>query len=306
MILLWGVPGDGPLDAAKEALASIDAPMVVVDQRDVLETDGELLAGPDLKGCLSFKGCTVDLMDVSAAYLRPYDARQLAPIARAGPGSSEWLHAERLDALLWTWADLAPGCIVSRPSAMGATSSKPYQAARILAAGFAVPDTLVTTDRDAVLDFWERHGVVVYKSISGVRSIVSRLTREHCGRLSDVAFCPTQFQEYVAGVDHRVHVVGEAVFCSRIESTADDYRYGDPDGGATVVAPVELPDDCVRRCRALAAALGLPVAGIDLRVTADGVWYCFEVNPSPAFTFYDREPGYPIAGAIAALLADSL
>ena len=49
--------------------------------------------------------------------------------------------------------------------------------------------------------------------------------------------------------------------------------------------------------------LGLHVAGIDLRRTDDGRWVCFEVNPSPGFTFYQEETGQPIAEAIARLLA---
>ncbi len=52
----------------------------------------------------------------------------------------------------------------------------------------------------------------------------------------------------------------------------------------------------------LAAGMGLLVAGIDLRVTPDDQWFCFEVNPSPGFTFYEDATGQPIAAAIADLL----
>jgi D-alanine-D-alanine ligase-like ATP-grasp enzyme len=47
----------------------------------------------------------------------------------------------------------------------------------------------------------------------------------------------------------------------------------------------------------------LHVAGIDLRRTPDGEWYCFEVNPSPAFLYYETATGLPIAAAIARILA---
>jgi hypothetical protein len=33
--------------------------------------------------------------------------------------------------------------------------------------GFDVPDTLVTTDPLAALEFWEQHEAVIYKSVSG-------------------------------------------------------------------------------------------------------------------------------------------
>jgi D-alanine-D-alanine ligase-like ATP-grasp enzyme len=48
----------------------------------------------------------------------------------------------------------------------------------------------------------------------------------------------------------------------------------------------------------------LAVAGIDLRQNVDGDWYCFEVNPSPAFTYYQEATDQPISRAIARLLAD--
>jgi glutathione synthase/RimK-type ligase-like ATP-grasp enzyme len=53
----------------------------------------------------------------------------------------------------------------------------------------------------------------------------------------------------------------------------------------------------------MAAGMGLNVAGIDLRCTPGGAWVCFEVNPSPAFVYYEKATGQPIAAAIAALLA---
>ena len=49
----------------------------------------------------------------------------------------------------------------------------------------------------------------------------------------------------------------------------------------------------------------LHVAGIDLRRTPDGEWFCFEVNPSPAFLYYETATGLPIAAAIAQLLVNS-
>ena len=49
--------------------------------------------------------------------------------------------------------------------------------------------------------------------------------------------------------------------------------------------------------------MNLPVAGIDLRRSPDGEWFCLEVNPSPAFSYYQAHAGLPISDAIARLLA---
>ncbi len=48
---------------------------------------------------------------------------------------------------------------------------------------------------------------------------------------------------------------------------------------------------------------GLLVSGIDLRhAKRDNRWYCFEVNPSPAFSYYEQYTGQTIAAAVARLL----
>jgi D-alanine-D-alanine ligase-like ATP-grasp enzyme len=36
--------------------------------------------------------------------------------------------------------------------------------------------------------------------------------------------------------------------------------------------------------------------------TEDGRWYCFEVNPSPGFSYFENLTGQPIAKAIATYL----
>jgi glutathione synthase/RimK-type ligase-like ATP-grasp enzyme len=161
---------------------------------------------------------------------------------------------------------------------------------------------LITTDPAAAQEFWTQHGTVIYKSISGVRSIVSRLTAEQARRFDDLVWCPTQFQQYIPGHDYRVHVVGHEVFACEIVCTADDYRYASHQGAGVDIRTHTPPKDVAESCRSLAASMDLLVAGIDLRRTPDGQWYCFEINPSPAFSYYQSATDQPIAEAIALLL----
>jgi glutathione synthase/RimK-type ligase-like ATP-grasp enzyme len=197
--------------------------------------------------------------------------------------------------------EITPALVVNRLSAMATNSSKPYQLGLIRQLGFSVPDTLITTDPRATQAFWEQHRHVIYKSVSGIRSTVALLGPEHVERFADLAYCPTQFQQYIPGRDHRVHVVGTEVFAAEIISAAIDYRH--PGRHDVEICACRLPQDVEDRCRQLAAALQLHVAGVDLRRTPQGEWYCFEVNPSPAFTYYQEETQQPIDAAIARLLA---
>jgi glutathione synthase/RimK-type ligase-like ATP-grasp enzyme len=301
VILLWGVPGDGPLDAVQRHLMHHGADVRFLDQRlaadstVALAVDGGRISGEVRSACPNER---VAIDDARAAYLRPVETRRALP-AISAHDEAALQRAIQADHAMMIWADLSQGLVVNPPAAMAVNNSKPFQLRQIAGCGFAVPDTLITTDPEAVLSFAKQHGRVVYKSISGVRSIVSTLGPADITRLHDVANAPTQFQEYVPGVDVRAHVIGDEIIATEIHSTADDYRYASHN---IEFAPTALPQDVASRCRAMSAAMGLTVAGIDLRRTPSGKWACFEVNPSPAFIFYEEATGQPIGDAIARLL----
>jgi hypothetical protein len=300
LVLVWGLPGDAPIAAVREQLRLLDVPTVFADQRLVLETEVEMVVGDEIDASLRIRGQRVDLGEVTAVYQRPYLSTQVAAVARAGPESDAWRHAIRVDDLLASWCEITPSFVINRCQAMAANDSKPYQLRQIQRFGWSTPETLITTDPAAARAFWDLHGDVIYKSISGVRSRISRLQPEHLERFSNLSSCPTQFQKYVPGTDVRVHVVASEIFASEVECSADDYRY--PTGDSPVVRAISLPSELEDRCRKMAREMQLSFAGIDLRRTPQGEWFCFEVNPSPGFTYYENSTGQPISQAVARLL----
>jgi glutathione synthase/RimK-type ligase-like ATP-grasp enzyme len=289
VILLWGVAEDPPLAAVRETLDARGTPYAFLDQRDRHVPDYRFVFGQSLKGRIG----ELDLAQVSAAYIRPFDYGALPEHLERVPDLRRFAHH------LTNWLEVAPLLVVNRFSAQASNTSKLYQLRLIGEHGFVAPASLATTDPDAVAAFRARYGSVVYKSLSSVRSIVSRLDDAHAGRLPDIRHCPTLFQQYIGGLDYRVHVAGERVFAMVMSSDEDDYRY---DRAAERLA-VELPEEVGRRCVNLSRALGLALSGIDLRRGVDGRWYCFEVNPSPGFPYYEPDGAPVIANAIVDLLA---
>jgi glutathione synthase/RimK-type ligase-like ATP-grasp enzyme len=211
------------------------------------------------------------------------------------------LRAEADTSLMLLFEDL-PCPVVNRVAGGMSNNSKPYQALLIARAGLRVPATLVTTDPEAARAFLAEHGEVVYKSTSGVRSIVRRLELDRLADLDLLRDGPAQFQAYVAGGNVRVHTVGDRLFATRIVSDAIDYRYARHDGLSVKMEPAELPPQVAEACQQIARNLGLLHAGIDLKQTPDGEWCCFEVNPCPGFIYYERRTGQPISLALAELL----
>jgi hypothetical protein len=300
LTLLWGLLNEAPMISVAEALRQAGADTVFLDQRDVLKSKVCLEVGKQVAGRVSSPEGEFDLQDVRAAYIRPYDSRVLSSSVRPARARSAKARATAVDETLLSWCDVAPGLVLNRPSSAATNNSKPYQYQFIHSAGFKVAETLITTAPEAVAEFRQRHGRVIYKSVSGIRSRVSELTAAHLERLPNVTFCPTQFQKMISGRDHRVHVVGDEVFACELICNAEDYRY--PGEHPLEIRPAYLPPLIEEHCVLLARSLELPLAGIDLRQTVDDEWYCFEVNPSPAFTFYQESTGQPIAAAIADLL----
>ncbi|RMF89500.1 MAG: hypothetical protein D6736_08310 [Nitrospinota bacterium] len=259
-----------------------------------------------MHGSLCYGRQEVALADIGSIYIRqlrrPPRSQQTPP-----PGQDQTPQPFPLSRWLATFSENVPALVVNRPSAVSSNLSKPYQQQLIARHGFRVPRTRVTTLPAAVTRFYEEcQGRVIYKSISHQRSIVRRMTPGDLSRLAQVRYCPTQFQEYIAGIDIRVHTVGERVFATEILSEATDYRYAGREGARRAIRGIELPAEVATRCLHLARGLDLMMSGIDLRRSPDGDYYCFEVNPAPAFIFYQTYTGQRIGDALADLLCQGM
>lgn len=298
MILLWGIPSESPIERVHAALAARRAPVFVFNQRRMLASscDWRIDRGAST-GLLVVGGERIALEDVDGIYIRATDPESVPEMRAASP--KDRMAARAAHEALCAWCDVAPARVVNRLSAMGSNSSKPYQAQLLARFGFRVPETLVTNDPALVRAFAERHGKIVYKSLSGARSIVRRFGPEDEGRLNRLTACPVQFQRYVPGLNVRVHVVGERVFATAVEAEAVDYRYAHRDGSEAVLRAIDLDDAVAERCTRAAAELGLAFAGLDLCVTDEEEWYCFEANPSPGFSYFEAATGQRIADAVA-------
>jgi len=196
-----------------------------------------------------------------------------------------------------------PCKVANRPAAGMCNRSKPFQALQIRECGFRIPETLVTNDPAAAKQFCERYdGKVIFKSISGVKSIVRKPSAEYLKRLPLLRNGPTQFQAFIAGDDIRVHVVGDQCFATRIQCASVDYRFAWQEGIPLQMKPTTLSAEVTSKCLRLSQKLGLTFAGIDLKEGPVGEPYCLEVNTVPGFSFYERATRQSISAALGEFL----
>jgi glutathione synthase/RimK-type ligase-like ATP-grasp enzyme len=290
MILIFGCGDDSCIEMAVSAARELGISHRFVDQRTLGDDDALHLriGSRSFNAELTVGGEVIDLGACTAVY-----ARALGVAATEG--------ARRLTRTFNEWLDITDALVANRPFAMRSNGSKPFQAQLIARSGFRVPETLVTNQPAEVIDFAAAHGRLIYKSVSGIRSIVREL--DVAADLKRIRGLATQFQALIEGDDVRVHVVGDEVFATEVRTEAVDYRYAARDGRDVEHLAVRLDAETEARCVALARVLDLPLCGIDLRRTASGDYVCFEVNPMPAFSYYEGLTGQPIARSLVSALA---
>ncbi len=251
------------------------------------------ITGPDWK---------LDIDEITGVFIRYLGAEGRLPPAGIAAGAVSSMYYEYDTGLMILLEDLS--CpVVNRIGDGLSNNSKAYQALLIRECGLLIPPTLVTNIPESAHRFYSDHGGdVIYKSLSGIRSIVRRLDSGQLSRLSLLRHGPAQFQAYIPGDNIRVHTVGDRLFATRIRSEAVDYRYAGHDGQEVQMEPTILPPGVENSCLLLAEKLGLLMTGIDLKETPEHEYYCFEVNPAPGFLYYEKYSGQPISAALADLL----
>jgi hypothetical protein len=292
VILLWGLPQEETLSSVYNALLTRTAETFFLDQRRALATR---LRHTDEGVVLTLGSQQISLGDVTSVYPRPYPVPALTHRGSRSSHPAAERHVARLEAELWRWMTATRARVINHPTPAATNCTKPLQTQAAAACGFAVPTSLITNDVGALRAFARQHGVVVVKSAGGSRVFTQALDLTDAERLERLSTSPTYFQQYVAGRNVRVHVVGGLLFAVEVDATEIDYRKG-----TTEMRRIRLPAPVGSRCLQVTRQLGLVVAGLDLIHTGDEEWYFLEANPAPAFAFYpDRND---VAAAIADLL----
>jgi hypothetical protein len=198
-----------------------------------------------------------------------------------------------LIAALSGWLEMSPGLVINRPGHVNDNASKPLHETHLARLGFAIPESFTGSRRADLLAFVEA-GPTVAKALSGQRADCRVVTCDDLAHY-DERSGPVHLQRHVAGDDVRVHVVDEAIVAVAVDSGEDDYRRD----ARAVFTPRDLPETLCEQLRRATRALGLTLAGWDLRVCAEMAWV-LEVNPMPGYSYYDKK----LDGRITAALVE--
>lgn len=199
--------------------------------------------------------------------------------------------------------DQLPYTVINRPFHDGGNFSKPYQLWLLEEAGFRIPRSVCTNDYETAKRFCESvNWRAVYKSSSGQRSIVARISDTRLYDLRQDFAAPVLFQELIEGHDLRVHVVGDECHAEKIESSVVDYRY--PKGTTNTFSSATISAQLADLCREFCRMAGLAMMGFDFKCdAATGEHFCLEANPSPGYNGFDERANGAISRSLLRLLA---
>jgi ATP-grasp ribosomal peptide maturase len=207
-----------------------------------------------------------------------------------------------------------PGCLyVNHPHRVSAAEYKPVQLATAAQMGFTVPPTMITSDPDAARAFIRSVGSAVYKPLRLTTYRIDGRARSiwvdsvDASEIDDrVAGTAHLFQQKVAKVaDVRVTVVGDRMFCVRIDSDDGllDWR---ADYSQLSYSVVTSPDGMVGALRDYLDRFGLVFGCFDFALDHQGGWHWLELNPGGQWAWMQEPTGLPMAAAFADLLEEGV
>jgi hypothetical protein len=194
--------------------------------------------------------------------------------------------------------------VINSPIRERAASLKQAQLVAAIRLGIRIPRTIISNDGAAIRRFVQREKATICKTIvcDYPHSVPTRTcSLADFANDEEVALAPVIVQELVpCALDIRVCIVGDQIFCAQLwrENREEvDWRMT-----ASGWKPHSMSKDLIHQLQTLIRSFGLDMASIDLRLTPEGDYYFFEINPSGQFLFLEIDAGLPISNAVAELL----
>lgn len=186
--------------------------------------------------------------------------------------------------------------------------------------GFAVADTILSGDQQAVRQFLKLHPESIVKRMANMTPIIdgkpstfltTKISGDSPPNLEGLALAPAIFQTAISPKrDIRAIVVDDAVFAAEIKSehphkNIRDSRASNYDG-STEILPFELPKDIASKCIAHCKKMDLTFGAIDLVEDTSGMFWFLENNANGQWAYIEKATRAPIGKAIAALLSSEI
>jgi len=254
------------------------------------------------------------LDQIRSVYCRPYKEPRPSRLIKNPIERS--LIIEQCQLLIEWLEDLLPCFWLNSPRAVAKSRSKVLQLTIAKQLGFLTPDSLITNNPEAALDFYSKHDSnIVAKLLQATPStrrlkgfiFTTKINSTDLKLFYQIKYSPVLLQQYIEKqYEIRATVVGNQVFAAKIDSqcletTKDDwrcYKFGSPPPHI----PIELPLSVQSKLFKMNEKLGLKFGAYDLIYTPKEDYVFLEVNGNGQWGWIQELTKMPISKAIARLL----
>lgn len=216
---------------------------------------------------------------------------------------------------LWGLLRTIDGVWVNHPDAIREAAYKAHQLSLAHRLGFNIPRTLITSNPDAFIRFYEEcRGNVIYKLMgfpsyevedgtiaSTFTSFVKRDMLKEAQRIKATAHLFQEYQEKIC--DLRIIIIGETLFSIEIhplsEETRIDFRR---DYHALNYAVHQIPYKIQQALFRITHDYRLLYAAIDMLYTPEKEYVFLELNPVGQLGWLEQPTGLPLFRTLALLL----
>jgi len=249
--------------------------------------------------------------DICAAWYRRSRNLYMGGISRTSDRLDDYVKTQSTATVVAVCAGLQT-LWVSHPFKLRRAEVKALQLVEASRAGLETPHTLISNDPARAASFVG----ALNDTECAIKPLVAvGVTDEHGYRLplttllppghslASVALAPTMLQPYVdKAFELRCVVIGQKIFCAKMDSQADEKSRVDWRGGDPAHEIFQLPAQVERSIHRLMESFGLNFASLDMIVTPEDEFVFLELNPNGQWLWLEFELGLPLVASMADLL----
>lgn len=261
----------------------------------------------------SISGELIDLSQIKSVYFR----RPEVDVNTHGltDGEVNFLRTELYYTLEGLYSILNKAFWVNSVHHIRGAENKIYQQLLARKIGLIVPNSIITNDPQAALNFYfaNKNNCIIKPIRTGMVATASSeegiiftsnlsLSNENATRIKS---CPVYLQNHIAKkADVRVTVVGRKIFAALIHSQQEEVSKTDwrKAGFPLSYSRFELPDEIAAKCLRLLEELSLNFGAIDFILDTKNELIFLEINPNGQWAWIEKQLNYKISDEITALL----
>ena len=197
---------------------------------------------------------------------------------------------------------------ISDPNSIYKSENKMYQLRIAHKLGFNIPETLITSKKEEIVEFYNKHKKIIVKPLSQTRInkndsaefiFTSTVSHKQINKLSDFDMTPCIFQKEIdKTLEIRATVIGDSIFSAQVNSQSDDETKVDWRRKRLSFTPFNLPLEMEIKCINLVKDMGLCFGAIDLILSPNGTYTFLEINPNGQWVWIENETGLPISDTL--------